>query len=175
MTGTRRWAKEVLKRPTSVAQHVAQQLLPYRSREALGAVDDGGDHRRVTLHGEHVLEPAACEDRSPSGWRTSPSALSPSPMRTGFRRGHDLGDMAGACKAASTTTRHPMLWPTNAAGGRASACMTSATSAPYRSMEHSATVPGLVPCPRRSTATVWWRGERWVTCTVQSLCAQPKP
>jgi hypothetical protein len=40
--------------------------------------------------------------------------------------------------------------------------MTWATSAPYRSIEPSAAVPGLAPCPRRSTATVRWRGERCV-------------
>jgi hypothetical protein len=40
------------------------------------------------------------------------------------------------------------------AGGRSSVRMTSATSAPYRSIEHSSAVPGLAPWPRRSIATV---------------------
>ena len=40
-------------------------------------------------------------------------------------------DVREACNAASMTTRHPIEWPTSTAGGRASAAITSATSAPY--------------------------------------------
>ena len=60
------------------------------------------------------------------------------------------------------------------ARGKESACMISATSAPQRSIGHSGAVPGLAPCLRKSTATIWWREERCAAWASQPLCAQPR-
>ena len=82
---------------------------------------------------------------------------------------------SGARKAASSTTRQPMLWPTKTAGGRQSACTKAATSLPPRAMLAGSVGGGVAPWPGKSTATVIFRGEKCSICASQSLELQPKP
>ena len=105
---------------------------------AASASAEGRKNICLTSGSTNAAYPPACAAALPT---RLPSISTTPAMRSGSRR------------AASSTTRQPMLWPIRIALRSSRFASSAATSPPSCSIEHSCARPGVAPWPRRSQAT----------------------